>query len=78
MLPNLIVIGAQKCGTTSLHDYLGRHPEIRMSAEKELNFFQLERNWHRGVHWYEKQFPGGTAIRGETSPGYTYFPGSRV
>jgi hypothetical protein len=38
-LPNLIVIGAQKCGTSSLHYYLDLHPEIEMSSPKELNFF---------------------------------------
>ncbi len=39
VLPNLVVIGAPKCGTTSLHYYLGRHPAIVMSRRKELNFF---------------------------------------
>ena len=34
-----MVIGAQKCGTGSLHYYLGLHPEIAMSRRKELNFF---------------------------------------
>ena len=38
-LPNLIVIGAARCGTTSLHNYLSQHPEIWMSANKELRFF---------------------------------------
>jgi hypothetical protein len=38
-LPNLIVIGAMKCGTSSLHYYLGLHPEISMSSAKELNYF---------------------------------------
>ena len=38
-LPNLIIIGSPKCGTTSLYYYLGLHPEIFMSREKELNFF---------------------------------------
>lgn len=38
-LPNLIVIGAQRCGTTALHSYLDAHPEIAMSRPKELNFF---------------------------------------
>jgi hypothetical protein len=37
-LPNLLVIGAMKCGTSSLHHYLGQHPEIAMSAPKEPNF----------------------------------------
>ena len=36
MLPNLIVIGAPKCGTTSLHFYLDQHPDISMSTPKEL------------------------------------------
>ena len=51
-LPNLIVIGAQKCGTSVLHYYLGLHPEVSMSKPKELNFFIEERNWPRGVDWY--------------------------
>ena len=38
-LPNLVVIGAMKCGTTSLHHYLDLHPGIAMSRPKELNFF---------------------------------------
>ena len=35
MLPNLIIIGAMKCGTTSLHNYLSLHPEIYMSEKKK-------------------------------------------
>jgi len=70
-LPNLIVIGAMKCGTTSLHHYLGRHPDIAMSRDKELNFFVAERNWTKGVDWYASRFPEGTRIRGESSPSYT-------
>lgn len=38
-LPNLVVIGAMKCGTSALHTLLDRHPEIAMSDPKELNFF---------------------------------------
>lgn len=38
-LPNLIVIGAMKCGTSSLHRYLDLHPQIAMSARKELDYF---------------------------------------
>src|SRR6187399_2211355 len=55
-LPNLIVIGAQKCGTSGLHYYLSLHPEIWMSRPKELNFFLEERNWPRGVDWYRDHF----------------------
>ena len=42
-LPNLIVIGAQKFETTSLHHYLNAHPQIFMSREKELDFFITNR-----------------------------------
>ena len=41
MLPNFFVIGAAKSGTTSLHDYLGQHPQIYMSPVKEPNFFSF-------------------------------------
>jgi hypothetical protein len=71
MLPNLIVIGAMKGGTSSLHNYLDLHPQISMSHPKELDFFVLEKNWPRGVQWYESHFTDGTRIRGESSPNYT-------
>jgi hypothetical protein len=77
-LPNLIIIGAMKCGTTSLHFQLRRHPQIAMSRSKELNFFVEERNWKRGVEWYAARFRDGTPIRGESSPSYSWaarFPG---
>jgi hypothetical protein len=73
MLPNLIVIGAAKCGTTSLHWYLGSHPEITMSQEKELNYFVAEERWSRGLDWYESQFRE-SRVRGESSPDYTAYP----
>src|SRR5688500_7217229 len=50
-LPNLIVIGGLKCGTTSLHHYLNLHPGIAMSRPKELNFFVAELNWELGADW---------------------------
>ena len=73
-LPNLIVIGAQKCGTTSLHYYLGLHPEIFMTEEKELNFFLEERNWGKGIEWYSSHFGANARILGESSPTYSHFP----
>ncbi|UJA20986.1 sulfotransferase [Thermoleophilia bacterium SCSIO 60948] len=73
-LPNLIVIGAQKCGTSGLHFYLGLHPEIQMSQPKEVNFFIRERNWDRGVEWYRGLFDPSKPIRGEASPNYTADP----
>ena len=41
-MPNFLIIGAQKSGTTSLYHYLKQHPEIYMSPVKEPNFFALE------------------------------------
>lgn len=83
-LPNLIVIGATKCGTSALHYYLGLHPEIAMSSPKELNFFVDESdavpgvprgrrrpNWGRGIEWYRSQFDAGARLRGESAPRYT-------
>jgi hypothetical protein len=73
MRPNLLVIGAAKCGTTSLHQYLNAHPQIAMSRQKELDFFVAEKNWGRGLDWYEAQF-SPAQVRGETSPSYSAYP----
>jgi hypothetical protein len=73
-LPNLVVIGGLKCGTTSLHHYLNLHPQIGMSRPKELNFFVAELNWDLGVDWYRAHFPADAEVRGETSPHYTSRP----
>ncbi len=73
-LPNLIVIGGLKCGTTSLHHYLALHPEIAMSRPKELNFFVAELNWELGRDWYASHFVRDREVRGETSPHYTNRP----
>jgi Sulfotransferase domain len=73
-LPTLITIGAQKCGTSGLHYYLGLHPEVSTSQPKELNFFIAERNWPRGVEWYREQFDPAAPVRVETSPNYTAYP----
>jgi hypothetical protein len=74
MLPNLIIIGAERCGTSSLHRYLRSHPQVFMSGIKELDFFVAERNWHRGRRWYERQFQTDAPIRGESSTAYTAYP----
>src|SRR5215211_135725 len=73
MLPNFFVIGAAKCGTTSLHEYLKLHPEIEMSARKELQVFTRD-DWREKLAWYVGQFTGSTPLRGESSPAYTMFP----
>jgi Sulfotransferase domain len=73
-LPNVVVIGGLKCGTTSLHHYLNLHPEIGMSRPKELNFFIAELNWELGRDWYAGHFDAGHPVRGESSPHYTNEP----
>jgi hypothetical protein len=73
-LPNLIIIGAMKCGTSSLHYYLSLHPQIRMSRNKELNFFAAEFNWPKGLAWYRSHFTGAAKVYGESSPVYTHYP----
>jgi hypothetical protein len=73
-LPNLVVVGGLKCGTTSLHHYLNLHPEVEMSRPKELNFFVAELNWPLGQEWYASHFSARAAVRGESSPHYTNRP----
>ncbi|GGA84348.1 sulfotransferase [Neiella marina] len=80
MLPNVIVIGAMKCGTSSLHRYLDAHPNIAMTKKKEIDFFIDRKNWTKGQAWYEAQFDellsqdSKIEIVGESSPNYTMFP----
>lgn len=73
-LPNTVIIGAMKCGTTSLHEYLNCHPQVSMSARKETNFFVQGQNWSKGLGWYQQQFRKGTEVIGEASPNYARFP----
>jgi hypothetical protein len=74
-LPNLIIIGAAKCGTTSLHYYLSLHPEIFMSRLKEPRFFvdapEPLGRWNKGTDWYRGLFRSSAKICGEASPAYT-------
>lgn len=79
--PDFIIIGAQKCGTTSLYHYLNQHPQILQTFCKETRFFSW--NWEEiqaGRDWYLSHFPrvpkGENFLTGEASPDYFYFPGS--
>jgi hypothetical protein len=74
MKPNLLIIGAMKCGSSSLHYYLSKHPEIEMSLDKELNFFSRDENYRQGIQWYDKWFRKTGPITGETSVTYTSYP----
>ncbi|HSI79813.1 MAG TPA: sulfotransferase [Solirubrobacterales bacterium] len=73
-LPDVVVIGAQKCGTSALHSYLAKHPETSMSQPKELDFFIASKNWGKGVDWYRGHFDPAAKLRGESSPNYTADP----
>ncbi|MDX1419906.1 MAG: sulfotransferase [Rubricoccaceae bacterium] len=89
MLPNFLVIGAAKAGTTSLRTYLGEHPEVFVPDRGEPSFFahEGERLAYCGPgddDWtfvtdrqaYERLFDDaeGYAAVGEVSPRYLYFP----
>jgi len=85
MLPNFIIIGAQRGGTTSLYQYITKHPKIIPALHKEIHFFDI--NFKKGVSWYESQFRQNFSfslifkkkkfkdhITGEASPYYIYHP----
>lgn len=85
VLPDFLVIGTQKGGTTSLYNYLLRHPQVVRSINKEVHFF--DERFHRGEAWYRGHFPTaayrelvrrrrGVALTGESSPCYLFHPAS--
>jgi Sulfotransferase domain len=75
-LPQFLVIGAMKAGTTSLHHYLQAHPDLYLPETKELNFFRDPRTHARGEQWYRQQFAGAQShqVPGEVSPDYAKHP----
>ncbi len=73
-LPDFLVIGAQKAGTTALYTYLRWHPTILGPFWKEVSFF--DRHWTKGDAWYRGQLPlrSEGRIVGEASPSYIFHP----
>jgi len=80
-LPNFIVVGTQKGGTTELYDKLVLHPQIAPSFAKEVHFFDV--NYAKGLDWYTTFFPRldesassevDARITGEASPCYIFHP----
>jgi hypothetical protein len=73
-LPDFLILGAQKAGTTALYAYLLWHPGITGPAWKEVSYF--DRHYRRGVRWYRGHFPVRPGDRkvGEASPGYLFHP----
>lgn len=53
-LPNTLIVGAAKAGTTSLFDWLSQHPDVAPSRIKEVKYF--DHNYSRGPNWYRAQF----------------------
>lgn len=83
-LPDLIIVGAQKSGTTSLYAYLKRHPQIVPAFKKEVHFFDGglspdENSYNKGEMWYRSHFPLRTKVNAnqitfEASPLYLFNP----
>ncbi len=73
-LPDFIIIGAQRSGTSSLYYYLTQHPHVLRASRKEQHYF--DHLYPRGVDWYRSQFPyrNEGAITGEATPAYLLFP----
>jgi hypothetical protein len=86
VLPDYLIIGAQRCGTTSLQKYLGRHPLAAPARfTKGTHFF--DREYPRGAGWYRSHFPtvteqalkrmrhhGAAPLAGESSSYYIFHP----
>lgn len=75
MLPEFFVVGAQKAGTTALHNYIMQHPEVYLPRQKETKFFVEDRWYSKGIEYYEPQHFGGARsghVAGEVDPDYMY------
>ncbi|NWG23444.1 MAG: sulfotransferase domain-containing protein [Pseudorhodoplanes sp.] len=83
VLPSVLVIGAQRAGTTSLHEYLSQHPSLFASRRKEVHYFDI--HYGKGSRWYASNFPtrkyaeekAGSSTQYhsfETTPYYLYHP----
>jgi hypothetical protein len=75
-LPNFLIIGAQKCGTTWLAAMLRQHPDVYM-PDQEIHFFDKAGNYEKGIEWYAGHFAGAENIRrvGEKTPDYFWADG---
>jgi hypothetical protein len=76
-LPNFLIIGVMKGGTTSLFKYLAEHPQVAAPFRKEIKFF--DSNYSYGLGWYRAHFPLASSLRngllsGEASPYYIFHP----
>jgi len=73
--PKLLIIGAQKCGTTSLHFYLTQHPSFGKGFRKEAHFFNREIYFGKTLDEYQSEFFGKSSkIYIDATPAYLYQP----
>jgi hypothetical protein len=75
------VVGGVKCGTFSLYEYLRLHPNVVVSQEKELDYFNEVKHTYPDTAWYESQFrvvdkrrPQDILAVGEFTPSYSFSP----
>jgi len=75
-LPDFLIVGAQRAGSSSLFSYVCAHPRVAPPAHKEIHFF--DNNSFRGLGWYRRYFPlrarMGDQVTGEASPYYLFHP----
>jgi hypothetical protein len=72
-LPDFLILGAQKAGTTALYAYLRWHPQITGPSFKEVSFF--DRHYAHGERWYRAHMPARRrSLVGEASPSYLFHP----
>lgn len=69
-LPDFVIVGAGRSGTTSLYRYLGEHPAVFMAMPKEVRYFN--KHYSEGIDWYTAHFAaaGEDQVVGEATPGY--------
>src|SRR5688572_3854380 len=68
-LPNFIIVGAERCGTTSLYNNICKHSQVTPAYVKEIEHF--DKHYDKGQEWYRKQFDG---YSGEATPTYFWNP----
>ena len=74
-LPNFIIVGAMKAGTTTLANMLSEHPQIFI-PNNEVHYFNRDEHFLQGINWYQKQFQEASqeTVIGEKTPTYSYLP----
>lgn len=76
-LPDFLGIGAQKAGTTWLHENLRCHPELYLPDAKELHYFDWD--FHQSLRSYAEHFrDGADRVKGEITPGYSILSSIRI